>query len=326
MTARFLLASSMVLPFAVIHADSIDLVNGDKLTGRIRGVEHDAVLLENTPVSGYPAVTQRIRKASIARLEFSSDSVRDQLSRSGGPSQINELKTAWVEMSPFVGMTHSPAPKLGLRYALLLLENGEIESKNRALDIFSAIYKQAHEPTDRASAGQGRLRSLMLLGRLAEALAEAESMLKADAPPSLCAEARLVVAGGHAHNLRAHLEENPRWEEDERAMAERARLRNNALEGYLLAGLDSESPPELAVRGLLGALQIHALCGELSRALEVARDITTIFPRTSGAEIAQAFLARTYSNGSEPPKEATGSAVSSNPAKNLDEKAPQKRP
>jgi hypothetical protein len=109
-------------------------------------------------------------------------------------------------------------------------------------------------------------------------------------------------------------------------MEERARLRNNALDAYLLAGLGFESPPELAVRGLLGALQIHALCGDLSRALEVARDITTIYPGTSGAEIAHAFLARTDPNGSQLPKEATGFTVSSNPAKDMDEKTSQKRP
>lgn len=326
MSTRFLMLSCIALPITVVEADSIDLINGEKLTGRIRGMERDTVLLENTPVNGYPAATQRVRKASITRLEFNLDSDRDRLASTGGPSQINELKTAWNEMSPFLGVPNSPAAKLGLRYSLLLMEKNDMDSRSNALDIFSTIYKQAYEPTERSSAGQGKLRTLILSGKLSEANQEAESILKEDASaPSLCAEARLVVAAGYARKLRDHLEENPRWEEDERAIAERARLRDNALDSYLLAGLGSESPPELAVNGLLGALQIHSLCSDMSRATEIARDITMIYPSTSGAETAHAFLARPHSNGSKSPREATGSTVSLNPPNDIDENPSQKR-
>ncbi len=288
----FTLLSIMSLRPPSAKADSIGLTNGEKLTGRIRGMERDTIVLETTPVRGYPPVNQRIGKAAIARLEFAPDPERDRLAGSGGPAQLSAIKNAWLELSPFLGVPNSPAARLGLRYARLLMEAEGTEFKDEALGIFSTISKQASEATERAAAGQGRLRTLILLGRSSEALEEAASLLKEEAEPALCAEAHLIVAGGHAKKLRTHLEDNPRWNEDERAGAERDRLRNLALDSCLLAGLGSESPPELAVRGLLGALQIHELCGDQSRALEVARDIAAIYPAHPGAQIAREFLTR----------------------------------
>ncbi len=326
LTATLLSTMSLRPPSA--KADSIGLTNGEKLTGRIRGMERETVLLETTPVRGYPPVNQRIGKATIARLEFAPDLERDRLAGSGDPAQISALKAAWLELSPFLGVANSPAARLGLRYALLLMEAEGTESKDEALGIFSTISKEAPEATERAAAGQGRLRTLILSGRSSEALQEAESLLKEGADPALCAEAHLIVAGGHAKKLRLHLEENPRWNEDERAGAERERLRNLALDSCLLAGLGSESPPELAVRGLLGALQIHKLCGDQSRALEIARDIAAIYPGHPGAQIAREFLTRataSSSGASSSPPQSNPSS-SSNPSRDIQERASQKTP
>jgi hypothetical protein len=291
--------SAMAITFHAAKADSVSLANGEKLTGRIRGLERDAVLLETIPVKGYPPATQRIGKSSIARLEFAPDQERDRLASHGGPAQMGELKAAWRELSPLLGVPDSPAARLGLRYAGLLAQAEGTEAKDEALGIFTSIFRQAKEATERAAAGRGRLRTLILSGRHPEAFKEAESLIKEGADPALCAEAHLVVAGSHAKRLRHHLEENPRWREDDRAGAERERLRNMALDSCLRAGLGCDSPPELAVRGLLGALQIHELCGDSDRALEIARDIAAIYPNTPGAQIAREFLARAQSPGSE---------------------------
>lgn len=268
--------------------DTLVMSTGERRAGRIVSVDAQSFAVEIQVAAGQGSGTIRVPRASVAQVEFAPDAMRDALIMRGTVAQLPNVAALWPKAEPFLSVSRSPAARLGLRYAGLLLETKE---SAKALALYSQIEKDAWNPDDRAAARQGRLRGMVATGQEAEAVAEAREIIKGAATPELQAEAKYILAKASDTLLRKLLEENPRWEEDDRARPERHRLYHDAIDFYLYPSLFAGAATEPAARGLWGAIGIYQLTGEVPLAVEAARDIVILHPASSYVKLAQEYLA-----------------------------------
>ncbi len=271
-------------------ADVVVLKNGERRVCRIAGVEGENLLLVSQPVADLPPFVLSFPRKQTASLEFGPDPQREKWLREASKLQITELRSLWEKFAPLLPVASSPGGRIGLRFGLALLEEGRLPSSAEALSVFSRVAHEATDAREHEAGIQGRLRAWTMLGLSAEAVAEAEALLKADIGACLAAEARLVLAAANEAALIHLLEENPRWEEDDNVRPERNALYHKTLDLFLQAALLPGGSPELAMRGLWGALGIHRRCGQLSLAAETARDLIAFFPGSAFATKATLFL------------------------------------
>jgi hypothetical protein len=270
--------------------DVLFLRNGTTRQGTLLGVEGDLFRLRVQVLPGQPSATIGIPRSEVVRIEFASDEERERFLREATVADILTAARYWGAGERFLDLPRSPAARVGLRYAGLLLDSGNPATQERALDLFRQIETQAWSPEDRAAARRGRLRALIATGRAAEAVAEAEELAETAEDPAVLIEAKYILASAAAEDLRLLLEANPRWEEDVFVRPERHRLYHAALDLFLFPYLFFGSEIEPASRGLWAAIEIYQQAGEFIPAMEAARDLLVLYPGTPAAERAQAFL------------------------------------
>lgn len=272
-------------------ADVVILKTGERKTCTITGGDRDHILALIQPVATLPPLPISIRKEHAGSLEFGPAPERDTLIHKSTKSHLHELRTLWKEFAPLLEVNGSPSGRIGLRLGLVLLEATTPEETDEALAIFSFVANNANLLRDREAGEQGKLRAWTALGKTAEALSAAHKHLKTATSSNLCAEARLTLAAALETELSTHLNENPRWTEDEAANQERTRLYHDALDYYLLPALLPDVTPDLAIRGLWGAVRLHQKCNAPALAAETAKDLIALYPATKHASDAAAFLA-----------------------------------
>jgi len=286
---RALFALLLASTFLCKAADVVVLKNGERRVCRIAGVEGETLLLVSQPVADLAPFVLSLPRQQTASVEFGPDPKREKWLREASKLQLTELRSLWGKFAPLLPVTSSPGGRIGLRFGLVLLEEGSLPSCAEALSVFSRVAHEATDTREHEAGLQGRLRAWIMLGLSAEAVAEAEALLKTLTGACLAAEARLVLAAANEAALIHLLEENPRWEEDENVRPERNALYHKTLDLFLQAALLPGGSPELAMRGLWGALGIHRRCGELLLAAETARDLIAFFPSSDFATKANLF-------------------------------------
>jgi hypothetical protein len=277
-------------PLTGCAADVLVLKTGERRLCHIAGVEGENLLLLSQPVKELPAILLPCPRQQVASIEFDQDSQLERQLKEATRLELPELRLIWGKFSPLLGSASSPSGKIGLRLGLRLLEERSASSSLEALTVFSNVASEASATHDREAARQGKLRAWTALGKLREAGAEAELVLNSETGASLAAEARLVLAAANESALVTLLDENPRWEEDNSARAQRTALYHKTLDLFLLAALLPGGSPELAMRGLWGAMGVHRRCGEHFLAAETARDLIAFYPASSFAKKASEFL------------------------------------
>ena len=281
-------------------ADVVVLKNGERRVCRIAGVEKENLLLVSQPVADLPPFVLSFPREQTASIEFGPDPQRDKWLRESSILHLAELRSLWEKLAPLLSVASSPVGRIGLRFGLVLLEEGSPLSGAEALAVFSRVALEAADTHEHEAGLQGKLRAWTMLGKTSEAGAEAEALLKTDIGACLAAEARLVLAAANEGALIQLLEENPRWEEDDNVRPERNALYHKTLDLFLQAALLPGGSPELAMRGLWGTLGIHRRCGQLSLAAETARDLIAFFPGSAFALKATLFLESLPSEIREP--------------------------
>lgn len=272
-------------------ADTLVMATGERRPGRVVSVDAQGFSVEVQIVAGQPAGTIRVPRAQVAHVEFAPDANRDALIARGGVAQLAALAAQWQRFEPFLGIARSPAPRLGLRYANVLLDTKDAANAVKGLALFSRIETEAWSPDDKAAARQGRLRGLIATGKTEEAVAEARELLKTATAPEVMIEARYILARAADEMLRKLVDENPRWEEDDRVRPERHRLYHEAVDFYLYPLLFHGARAEAAARGLWQLVELYRFTGETQLALETARDTASLFPETEPAKAATAWMA-----------------------------------
>ena len=145
---------------------------------------------------------------------------------------------------------------------------------------------------DRERAKVGRLQSMLASGKATEAMSEAKDIAVNKENASLLIEAKFIMAQARHKDFLKFLKENPRWNEDSRAIPERHQIYNEVLELYLYPALFMGSESDSAARGLWGAVDIYRASGEIPLAMETSRDITTLYPDSPYASKAKEFLSQ----------------------------------
>lgn len=272
--------------------DMILFQNGERQSCLIQGVDGRDILVQSRSTNGSTPILARVSKSDIKGIEFEPDAGRDSFIREATASQIPQLRSMWLKLSPLIKHPASPVSRLGLRLGVLLLESKDSSEVMEADHLFSLISKEGPKIEEREAAKQGILRSLIRRGLWVEAAAEADRFLKLQTGPGLEAEARLVAASAAEKALRRHLDEHPRWQRDPFAKSDHLALFNRALNLYLQAALIPNAPADLALRGLWGALELNTRYNHHDQALEIARDLVAFYPKSAFAERARAYLAQ----------------------------------
>ena len=289
-TGRATLLLSLAIPIQYAFSDIVTTKDGQQRSGKITGRTGDTLSLEVQAEPTLPSVVLKLPTQQIMALQFEPNPALDNFLRSATVTDIDALRTLWERFEGLLKISRTPAPKIGMRYALLLLSSDGFASKQAALNIFLKIASDTTNSSDRDAAHQGVLRALLALGNSENTRAKALEVLKGPCSAPLAAEANLTLGVIYETQYRVFLNENPRWLEDPDIRPERDGLRHKTLDFYLTAALLPEAPLELTQRALLGAFSVHKLSGELPKAAEIARDLHDFYPDSPVAKDADAFL------------------------------------
>lgn len=286
---------------AAAHAeDVLFLKNGVQRVGRIAGFDGQTFRLEvvlsrpaGAPtLAAAPRATVSVPRADVERVEFTPDPARDRFLQTATTTQAGRVGALWTQAAPLLAVPRSPAGRIGVVYADLLLATGKPADVTAALALFRQIESEAWSEEDRAAAGRGRLRAMIASGDAKSAVAEALALAKTAEDPSVLIEARFILGRAADDALHRLVAENPRWRDDPAVIPEHARLFNEALDHYLHPALFFGSDADAAARGLGAAVDLYRFVGDTPLALETARDILAFYPATPAAEKNREFLAQ----------------------------------
>jgi tetratricopeptide (TPR) repeat protein len=294
----FLVAGDACGQFPQVGQDTIFLRQGDRLVGKLTGVDEQSIRLRRLlpPLPGASAdvapvfASVTVLRSHVDRVEFSSGEAQERVLKHATPVNASEIETLWREARPWLAVPKSPAGGIGISYGDLLLRAGDLPSARKALELFRVIETEAWSRPDAMRARQGRLRAMVALGTLEEAIAEAREIERVAEDPAVLIEAKFILAKAAEKALRKLEEDNPRWQEDAFVAPERGRLYEETLELYLYPALFFGSESDAASRGLWGAAEVSRFAGDLKQALEASRDLVAIYPGTSHARQAQDFI------------------------------------
>lgn len=271
-------------------ADVFFMRDGSQQVGRFHSADEAVFRISRQVMPGQPSAVVTIPRENVERVEFAADPEREAFLLSAEVADLMLAARYWGVGERFLDLPRSPAARVGLRYAGLLLESGNPATRERALSLYEEIEKRAWSPEDRAEARRGRLRGLIATGRAAEAVAEAEELALTSEDPAVLIEAKYILATAASTQLRELEEANPRWEEDRFIRPERARLYHESLDLFLYPVLFHGSVIDPSARGLWAVTEIYRDGGELLAAAETARDVLALYPDTPQASQAQSFL------------------------------------
>lgn len=289
----FLIAAAFVISSSCLKAqDTLFMNSGERRVGKIMALD-PAVYRLQVPLASRPGeapilATVTIPRADVQSIEFFEDPATSKLFSES--ALLTEVQAAWQKWEPFLNIPKSPAGRIGNVYGDLLLRSGTDANARTALDLFTLIEQTAWAEDARMQAKQGRLRAMIATGNAAAAVNDALALAKISEDPAVLVEAKYILAEAADKGLRKLLEENPRWEEDIFVIPERHRLYNEALDEYLYPYLFFGSKTEEAARGLWGVIGVYQFTGELPAALECARDLLRLYPKSKYASRAKAFV------------------------------------
>ena len=272
---------------------TLALKNGTKRTGEIVFADDHQIRLK-IPLGeqGGATATISITRSDLAAIDFLIEPQMEELLSSPTPSRITELDGLWTKFGQWLALPNSPTGRIGCALGEALLASSHSQNTKKALGIFKEVEAKSWNLADRERAKVGRLQSMLASGKATEAMSEAKDIAVNKENASLLIEAKFIMAQARHKDFLKFLKENPRWNEDSRAIPERHQIYNEVLELYLYPALFMGSESDSAARGLWGAVDIYRASGEIPLAMETSRDITTLYPDSPYASKAKEFLSQ----------------------------------
>ena len=265
--------------------DIIYLKSGEPLKCRIdaavEGYVKARVLVESP--SGATTVARTIRLSEVARIDFETPEAESAALENAGPEELEAIRELWNQKRKLLGVPQSNAGEAGLILAGLLLDGskGTDASPARrqiALETFEAVEQGDWDPGRRMRGKHGRLRALLALGRPDEALVEARQIQKEAEDPAILIETRHVMARAALQELKALVDENPKWRDDDDVRATVDAAFQSAVDQFLHPFLFHGASAEPAARGLWGAVETYLVAGERENARKRIDDILALYP------------------------------------------------
>ena len=282
--------TSMVLLLAgVLHGqDVITRADGSRQSARVLGIDERTLKLEVALVPGQPPASVTVPRGEVVRIDFASSEEEQKLLKAGPGADPVQVARAWSAKEPFLRVAESNAGAFGLIYAAQLAKVAGREGE--ALALFERLEREDWNERRRDEAGRGKLTAMIATGRAAEALEQAKQLAVNAEDPATLIEAKYVLAEASFKTLKQLVEDNPRWEEDEKVRPERHRLYHETLDLYLFPYVFHGAEKGPAARGLWGALEVYRFVRELPGAVELARDLAVLYPDSAEAKKAKDFL------------------------------------
>tara|TARA_R110002096_G_scaffold292391_1_gene486900 strand:+ start:6718 stop:7587 length:870 start_codon:yes stop_codon:yes gene_type:complete len=268
-----------------VAEDLIMLKNGNALEGELLSLSDEYATLRIRGEVG--SSTGRIAYRNIDYIEFSAIPGEDTA------SDVDSLEKIWEQKQKLLSQPRSNAGEIGLSFAEKLLETSNKFTQERALGIFALIEEKDWNTENHPRAKQGRLRSMIALGSINEAMSEARRMAEgAEENPRVLIEANYVLATAEFDQLKSVEEENPRWEVDDEVRPVRNRHFNAALDQFLFPYLFYGSEEEASARGLIAAAEVYQYAKDTANARLCAEDVVKLYPNTKHRKRADELLAK----------------------------------
>ncbi|MEM6910646.1 MAG: hypothetical protein AAF555_03605 [Verrucomicrobiota bacterium] len=251
------------------------------------------VRILNASGRGYSSQTRAIPRSEIDFIDFYESEELQNLLKTADREDLETLKRIWTDRHRLLMESISDQGTVGLVYARLLLLHHETEFQlEEALDVFQAIETLDWKESRRLEARRGRFEVMLAQGQDEAVLAEARQIYE-ESPggnPELLVMAQQVLADLAFSQLRELVEENPRWDLDDRVRPQRQELYHRTLDLYLQGYLLHGDFREGASAGLLGALRVYQHAGERELARQCAEDLLQFYPDSLAAVEAGSFL------------------------------------
>lgn len=315
MNARSLILFSSLAAGGILQAqttaDDVDVVHlqdGTVLHGRVQRLASKSIAMLVRLPADSGTVQREILTSNMKFVDFAPlPGEVKALANPHTPASRKRLLELWQEKSVNLRWPFSNAGAIGLAYANALMAMKDPHFFERALPVYSLIEKEDWDSKRRNTARRERLRGLIKLKRIAEAIAEAEELAKSSDDTEVLLEARMVLAEAEFERLKTFQSAHPRWLDDDELAAERMRLYHQTLDQFLRISLFHGAAEQSAAAALWAAVLVHQFAGEPDLAAQRARDLVRLYPQAAEAGAAAELTAV-----QPPPSEsAHGSASSS---------------
>lgn len=301
--------SSFLIPLLALCAtplpaqDRIHLKDGRVAQGRILNLAKPLISFE-LQLPGVQGSAKREFDADLIDfIDFAPlPGETEALANPSDPKNQDTLLQLWQQKSVHLAWPANNAGDIGLTLAGQLLQKTEPELIERALRIYALVEKDDWDETRRAKAKTGRLRSLIALKRIDEAIQEAQTIARESEDPAVLIEAQIVIAKADFEKLKRFDQDHPRWDQDDELATQRARLYHQVLDQFLHTPLFHGSVEDRAAEALWQVIQVHQYNREALPALDRARDLLQLYPKTPQAAQAQNLLAAAGSEPGAPPQ------------------------
>lgn len=284
-------AAMCLLTLAAAGQDRVHLKDGRIAQGQILnlGTKLISMNLQLQGVSG--SAKREFDPELVDFIDFAPlPGEAEALAKPEDPVQQEVLLKIWQEKSVRLPWPMNNAGDIGLALADALFKKADPIQIERALRIYSLVEKDDWDEVRKNRAKTGRLRALIGLKRIDEAIHEAQIVAKESEDPAVLIEAQQVIAQGDFERLKRFELDFPRWDQDDELTEQRTQLYHQVLDQFLYNPLFHGSVEERAAQALWKVIEVHQYAKEPLLALERARDLVELYPKTAEATQAKALL------------------------------------
>lgn len=277
----------------VLPADTVELKSGLTIEGEIIRFDGKAMTVRQRFGEGSAEVLYPLNL--VVRVVLVPSPVLEAALESPGVSAIPVLEKAWKFRERFLPVRETDAGRVGLALARALLATQKKKDAQAALGVIERVRARDWNETRKEEAGRLRLTALAASGKVEEALDEAAQLERLAGED----EAALVRVRARAVLLKADQawkkllkveDEWPKWREMPGPSASHARLREEALDGYVHPSVFHPELADAASEGLWKAVEAHRHLGQTGAAAVLAREICDYYPASAVTSRAEQFL------------------------------------
>ena len=272
--------------------DVLHFVNGEPVNCEVIEITDKIVRVRlSIEVAGGQAFSTKIfSRNDVAVIDFGPLPGETLLLESAGLEDLAALEELWDLKRANIALPNSNAGEVGILYGEVLLGSEGRLAPTRAKELFTKIETSDWNEARRLRARQGRLRTLLVMGEIEEAIAEATRLASETQDDAILAEAEFILATADFNKLRVLVDENPRWIEDDEVRPLRDALYHDVMDRFLRPYLFQGSDEEAAARGLWSAVEVYLSADKEAAAVQRAEDIVALYPGSSYAGRAREML------------------------------------